>query len=182
MPQNSEAEQEASPSFFVAREKTLPLPTFVCEKSDSKPESTLLSFKYQKESHSLIVVSRCQDGVLTMDGLLPTGIALFSLTWDGKTVDAKVKLPVPNAPDPKQILGDYLLAHLPLSFWEALLPQGYTMKDVSSTERTLSGPQGLLETIRYSVDSGKRVPRNVEQHHFGYTITLAPVEGIENTH
>ena len=48
LPQNSEAEQEASPSFFVAREKTLPLPTFVCEKSASEKVPFFLSSTKKK--------------------------------------------------------------------------------------------------------------------------------------
>lgn len=166
--------------FFIAPEVTLPLPPVACDTPDTAPESTLLTFAYGGKKNSLLVVSRCRGGVLAMDGLLPTGIALFTLTWDGNAVKAEAKLPVKGAPDPQQVLGDYLLAHLPLTAWQPLLPSGMSLTEPNTTTRVLADQEGAVETIRYTPIGAKRTPTQVEQHRFGYTLTLTPItEGVE---
>lgn len=163
----------AAPTFYLAPSLAVTVPRTVCSADMTRKE--LLRFTFEGKTRHLLTVATCKKGQLTIEGLLPMGARLFTIVTDGQRIEAKTHLPVPVSVDPAQVLGDYLIANLPLDAWQGRWPVGVEVRDTAlSRTVTLNGKP--LETVTYRDKNGQRRTQTLIHHRFGYRIDIKPLD------
>lgn len=88
-----------------------------------------ITASYQASQHILIMQVEASPQRIAMAGLTPTGTRLFSLAFDGQTLDSW-QSPLFRAPfDAAYVLADFELATLPLALLRQALPAGAALTD-----------------------------------------------------
>lgn len=110
-------------------------------------ETQKITAYYRQEQHTLIMQVQASPQQVVMAGLTPTGTRLFSLSFDGKTVESW-QSPLFRAPfDGSYVLADFELATLDLAALRSALPGNVLLKEgVQSPtvrERSLHNAQGI---------------------------------------
>jgi len=147
---------------------TLPAPGF----SPLLSSQQLLTGSVNGQPQSLLVMLNADAHRVTLAGLSSVGIRLFLVTYDEKGVHTARSLVVPQMPPASQVLADVMLSHWPIAAWQPQLPKGWTLTDAGD-RRELRNARGRLVTeITYLNRKGRREPISIQQHAFGYHITI----------
>jgi hypothetical protein len=109
-------------------------------------ETQKVTAHYRQDQHTLIMQVQASPQQVVMAGLTPTGTRLFSLSFDGKTVESW-QSPLFSAPfDGSYVLADFELATLDLAALRSALPSDVLLKETAQSptvrERSLSNAQG----------------------------------------
>lgn len=109
-------------------------------------ETQKVSARYRQEQHTLIMQVQASPQQVVMAGLTPTGTRLFSLSFDGKTVESW-QSPLFSAPfDGSYVLADFELATLDLAALRGALPSDVLLEETAQSpevrERSLRNAQG----------------------------------------
>jgi len=107
-----------------------------------------ITARYKKDTHLLIMQVQASPHKIVMAGLAPTGTRLFSLSFDGKTVE-NWKSPLFTAPfDGSYVLADFELATLDVATLRSALPTNVllteTVQSSTTRERSVLNAQGKL--------------------------------------
>ena len=147
---------------------TLPAPGI----SPSLSSQQLLTGSFNGQTRSLLVMLNADAHKVTLAGLSSVGIRLFLVTYDEKGVHTEQSIVVPQMPPASQVLADVMLSHWPIAAWQPQLPKGWTLTDAGD-RRELRNARGRLVTeITYLNRKGRREPISIQQHAFGYHITI----------
>lgn len=109
--------------------------------------------QYQQQQYTLIMQVQTSPQAVVMAGLTPTGTRLFSMSFDGTTVESW-KSPLFTAPfDGSYLLADFELATLDIAALRKALPPTVTLIETSSSntrERQLRNAQcNIVIRIEY---------------------------------
>jgi hypothetical protein len=107
-----------------------------------------ITARYKQDEHLLIMQVQASPQKIVMAGLAPTGTRLFSLSFDGKTVE-NWKSPLFTAPfDGSYVLADFELATLNVAALRSALPANVllteTVRSPTTRERSVSNAQGKI--------------------------------------
>lgn len=109
-------------------------------------ETQKITARYRQDQHILIMQVQASPQQVVMAGLTPTGTRLFSLSFDGKTVESW-QSPLFSAPfDGSYVLADFELATLDLAALRTALPGDVLLKETAQSptvrERSVRNAQG----------------------------------------
>ena len=149
-----------------------PLPSRPCT-SDFTGQS-LLKFKWEQNQGSFFVIEKCAQGIPSIDGLLPTGLELFRITYDGKQVEYTEKVKSDRNIPVSEILFDSMAARIPAKELQENLPQGWTIQDEPSERRITDESGNPIEIIKWSQNSSLQIIRIINRA-FGYEIEIQPL-------
>lgn len=134
----------------------------------------LLKNTYRGQEHSLMVLLQADTQHLTLVGLSPVGIRLFTLRYDPQGMTIEQSIAAPGLPPAAQVLADIMLSYWPQEAWN--LPPGWRLID-TPLQRQLLDDQGKVVTqITYEGTADQRQPIQVQQHAFGYEITIQTLD------
>jgi len=107
-----------------------------------------ITARYKNDEHLLIMQVQASPQKIVMAGLAPTGTRLFSLSFDGKTVE-NWKSPLFIAPfDGSYVLADFELATLNIAALRGALPTNVLLTEITHSptahERNVSNAQGKI--------------------------------------
>ncbi|MCU0626041.1 MAG: DUF3261 domain-containing protein [Gemmatimonadaceae bacterium] len=102
------------------------------------------------------------------------GQRLFTLRYDGATLDEQRSPFLPSAVQGRDILADMQLALWPAESVRAALPAGWTLVE-GSDERVLLHDATPVTTIRFAGAPAWRNVLVLRNHPFAYTLTITPV-------
>ena len=117
-----------------------------------------ISARYKQDSHLLIMQIQASSQKIVMAGLTPTGTRLFSLSFDGQTIE-NWQSPLFTAPfDGSFVLADFELATLDITALRNALPANVTLTETVQSpvarERSLLNAQGkTIIRIEYQGES-----------------------------
>lgn len=138
----------------------------------------LLTAHYAGDSHQLLVQLQGDAKGLTLAGLTPFGLKLFTASFTAQGLEVS-KLNIPGKlPEPAQVLSDIMLALYPAETMQAALPEGFVLQD-KGMQRLLTAEAAekdrgqTVYVIDYSMQQGHRLPVRIEQKIFGYVIELS---------
>lgn len=132
----------------------------------------MLTGHFKGKSQSLVVMLDANSDKLSLAGLSPLGIRLFMLNYDSQGLHTEQSIVVPHLPPASQVLSDVMLSFYPISSWQHYLPRGWRLSDEGDI-RQLNDPKGkTIMTIRYRIIKQQRLPVSLEQHAFGYQISI----------
>ncbi|MBT4837103.1 MAG: DUF3261 domain-containing protein [Methylococcales bacterium] len=132
---------------------------------------------YQKESHVFISQVEVTPEKLTIVGMTPMGIKLFSLTWDGKELQHETSLLTQMKSIPFKL--DYILADFQMTYWPKLSAGNrfnYQDKSQPSHHRTIFNRNTKVVSIHYQKDSpwqGKIEFKHLER---GYQLNITTLQ------
>lgn len=149
------------------------LPAQPCgaEASDNQTENAILTATRDGRTERIMTVRACRRGVMTLDVMTLTGMALMSVSYDGSTLASKKYVPLPQALAPEQIVADILMGTLPPGAWSSL-PLGYHFR-MTENARTLVDEEGRI-VERFTYDGGRLA--RLEHEAFGYSISFRYLE------
>ena len=75
-----------------------------------------------------MVVEKCSNGILTLDGLMPTGLELFQIIYNGQKVQYQEKVPMEHSLPIMEILFDSIAVRIPPKVLERSLPNHWTVR------------------------------------------------------
>lgn len=162
----------ARPTFLVAPGLEAVLPAAVCHGPAAAPSKALLRVETKGTVRRLIVVTRCSEGRFSVEGLLPSGVPVFRGAYDGRLLEQRAFVPVPDGFDAAQVAGGHLLSALSVGDWEGSLPDGCRL-EVTPDGRVLACGGRIIERIGL-FPSG--APRFIENTAFGYRIDFKPLD------
>jgi len=167
---HSQPEQEGRPQAWLEPGARVTLPAQGISPAVSSQQ--LLTGSFNGKTQSLLVMLNADDKKLTLAGLSSVGIRLFLVTYDEKGLHAEQSIVVPQLQPASQVLADVMLSHWPIAAWQPQLPKGWTLTDAGD-RRELRNARGRLVTeITYLNRKGRREPISIQQHAFGYHITI----------
>ena len=88
----------------------------------------------------LLTVRACRGGLMSLDVMTLTGMALMSVTYDGTMLVSTNYVPLPKELRAEQIVADILMGTLPAEAWTTL-PSGYHLR-IEEKSRTLVDGDG----------------------------------------
>mgnify|MGYP003605856457 FL=1 len=65
-----------------------------------------------------------------------------------------------------------MLSHWPIAAWQPQLPKGWTLTDAGDSRELRNARGRLVTEITYLNRKGRREPISIQQHAFGYHITI----------
>ncbi|NUU65384.1 DUF3261 domain-containing protein [Enterobacteriaceae bacterium BIT-l23] len=154
-------------------EVTLPAPTQIVPFSAQQ----LLTAQVDGQTHSLVVVLEADGQRLRLAGLSPLGVRLFSLNYDERGVKTEQAIALPKLPPASQVLADIMLCYWPTAHWQPQLPTGWSLTDKANRRELRDADGVLVETIHYQLQGERRVPTAIDNHAFGYRLTIEQLEG-----
>jgi hypothetical protein len=114
-----------------------------------------------------------KGGVMTVVGLNPLGVRLFTLRYDGKDMHVEKAPGVPDAITPDRLLADLQLVYWPLRpLQETLQAAGFELTAPTPGSRRLRRGGRLVAEVHYAGDdawSGRAWLVNLE---FGYSLQI----------
>ncbi|HQQ74872.1 MAG TPA: DUF3261 domain-containing protein [Pseudomonadales bacterium] len=117
-----------------------------------------ISARYKQDKHLLIMQIQASPQKIVIAGLTPTGTRLFSLSFDGQTVE-NWQSPLFTAPfDGSYVLADFELATLDIAALRHALPADVTLTETAHSpaarERSLLNAKGItVIRIEYQGES-----------------------------
>lgn len=132
----------------------------------------LLTATVGDRKESLMTAIDIKNGQIVLVGLSPIGIRLFKATYDGKTIIVEQSIHLPELPPANQVLADIMLSYWPLTSWQPLLPNGWTLVDIDNKRLLKDEDQQLIMEISYHLIGQDRVPIDISNHYFNYHINI----------
>ena len=87
-------------------------------------ENAILTAVRDGRTERLLTVRACRGGLMSLDVMTLTGMALMSVTYDGTMLVSTNYVPLPKELRAEQIVADILMGTLPAEAWTTL-PSGY---------------------------------------------------------
>lgn len=145
--------------------------------AQGKVENAILTATRDGRTERIMTLRACRRGVMTLDVMTLTGMALMSVTYDGRTLESKKHVPLPEALSPEQIVADILMGTLDPKAWSSL-PLGYHFR-MTENSRTLVDEEG--RTVERFIYEGGRLARleRLEHEAFGYSIRFRYLENAD---
>lgn len=145
------------------------LPSAACSADFLK--HSLLKFKWGQEKGTLMVVEKCSNGILTLDGLMPTGLELFQIIYNDKKVRYQEKVPMVHSLPIMEILFDSIAVRTPPKVLESSLPNHWTVKDNKNEMVIFDSDKNPIETFNWPKGKKGDMVR-IFNHSFSYEIEI----------
>lgn len=134
----------------------------------------LLSTTYNGKKSSLLVSSVIKKNSISVTGLTPGYLKLFTLTYDESGINAEYSVPKAMLPPINQVLLDIMLSYK--NNLNHDLPKEFRIID-KGNERTISyvditKMRKVIYKIEYKSMNGKRLPNKIINFEFNYTINF----------
>lgn len=116
-------------------------------------ENAILTAVRDGRTERLLTVRACRGGLMSLDVMTLTGMALMSVTYDGTMLVSTNYVPLPKELRAEQIVADILMGTLPAEAWTTL-PSGYHLR-IEEKSRTLVNALGEDDAILANLAEGR---------------------------
>ena len=157
---------------YITKEIEISVPKAKFDTEESFDQ--LLSTTYNGKKSSLLVSSVIKKNSISVTGLTPGYLKLFTLTYDESGINAEYSVPKAMLPPINQVLLDIMLSYK--SNLNNDLPKEFRIID-KGNERTISYAditkmRKVIYKIEYKSMNGKRLPNKIINFEFNYTINF----------
>lgn len=157
---------------YITKEIEISVPKAKFDTEESFDQ--LLSTTYNGEKSSLLVSSVIKKNSISVTGLTPGYLKLFTLTYDESGINAEYSVPKAMLPPINQVLLDIMLSYK--NDLNHDLPKEFRIID-KGNERTISyvditKMRKVIYKIEYKSMNGKRLPNKIINFEFNYTINF----------
>jgi hypothetical protein len=136
----------------------------------------VLRIAFGRGETALQAAVHLQGDKLMLVGVDPLGLRLFTLHYDGATVQTEV---APNAPpgmDPARVISDAMLAYVPLAAWqERLAGTPWEVSEPAPGLRRLRRHGALIAEVHYSDKDPWKARLWVVNFEYRYSLALEPL-------
>lgn len=157
---------------YITKEIEISVPKAKFDTEESFDQ--LLSTTYNGKKSSLLVSSVIKKNSISVTGLTPGYLKLFTLTYDESGINAEYSVPKAMLPPINQVLLDIMLSYK--NNLNHDLPKEFRIID-KGNERTISyvditNMRKVIYKIEYKSMNGKRLPNKIVNFEFNYTINF----------
>ena len=157
---------------YITKEIEISVPKAKFDTEESFDQ--LLSTTYNGKKSSLLVSSVIKKNSISVTGLTPGYLKLFTLTYDESGINAEYSAPKAMLPPINQVLLDIMLSYK--NDLNHDLPKEFRIID-KGNERTISyvditKMRKVIYKIEYKSMNGKRLPNKIINFEFNYTINF----------
>jgi hypothetical protein len=157
---------------YITKEIELTIPKAQFDSENSFDQ--LLTTDYNGKKNSLLVSSVIKQNSITVTGLTPGYLKLFTLTYDDKGISTEYSVPKAMLPPVNQVLLDIMLSYK--SDLKDELPNSFRVIDKGNT-RTIAYVDNtkmrkVIYKIEYKSMKDKRLPTKIINFEFNYTINF----------
>ena len=157
---------------YITKEIEISVPKAKFDTEESFDQ--LLSTTYNGKKSSLLVSSVIKKNSISVTGLTPGYLKLFTLTYDENGINAEYSVPKAMLPPINQVLLDIMLSYK--NNLNHDLPKEFRIID-KGNERTISyvditKMRKVIYKIEYKSMNGKRLPNKIINSEFNYTINF----------
>lgn len=157
---------------YITKEIEISVPKAKFDTEESFDQ--LLSTTYNGKKSSLLVSSVIKKNSISVTGLTPGYLKLFTLTYDENGINAEYSVPKAMLPPINQVLLDIMLSYK--NNLNHDLPKEFRIID-KGNERTISYAditkmRKVIYKIEYKSMNGKRLPNKIINFEFNYTINF----------
>ena len=157
---------------YITKEIEISVPKAKFDTEESFDQ--LLSTTYNGKKSSLLVSSVIKKNSISVTGLTPGYLKLFTLTYDESGINAEYSVPKAMLPPINQVLLDIMLSYK--NDLNHDLPKEFRIID-KGNERTISYVDiTKMRKVIYKIESksmnGKRLPNKIINFEFNYTINF----------
>lgn len=157
---------------YITKEIEISVPKAKFDTEESFDQ--LLSTTYNGKKSSLLVSSVIKKNSISVTGLTPGYLKLFTLTYDESGINAEYSVPKAMLPPINQVLLDIMLSYK--NNLNHDLPKEFRIID-KGNERTISyvditKMRKVIYKIEYKSMNGKRLPNKIINFEFNYTINF----------
>lgn len=157
---------------YITKEIEISVPKAKFDTEESFDQ--LLSTTYNGKKSSLLVLSVIKKNSISVTGLTPGYLKLFTLTYDENGINAEYSVPKAMLPPINQVLLDIMLSYK--NNLNHDLPKEFRIID-KGNERTISyvditKMRKVIYKIEYKSMNGKRLPNKIINFEFNYTINF----------
>ena len=157
---------------YITKEIKISVPKAKFDTEESFDQ--LLSTTYNGKKSSLLVSSVIKKNSISVTGLTPGYLKLFTLTYDENGINAEYSVPKAMLPPINQVLLDIMLSYK--NNLNHDLPKEFRIID-KGNERTISyvditKMRKVIYKIEYKSMNGKRLPNKIINFEFNYTINF----------
>ncbi len=169
---STEQKQSSEVKAYITKEIEVSIPKAQFESEESFDQ--LLSTTYNGKKNSLLVSSVIKHNSITVTGLTPGYLKLFTLTYDDNGVSTQYSVPKSMLPPVNQVLLDIMLSYK--SNLKDELPSSFRIID-KGNERTIAYVDNtkmrkVIYKIEYKSMKDKRLPNKITNFEFNYTINF----------
>ena len=169
---STEQKKSGEVKAYITKEIEVPIPKAEFESEESFDQ--LLSTTYNGKKNSLLVSSVIKHNSITVTGLTPGYLKLFTLTYDDNGVSTQYSVPKSMLPPVNQVLLDIMLSYK--SNLKDELPSSFRIID-KGNERTIAYVDNtkmrkVIYKIEYKSMKDKRLPNKIINFEFNYTINF----------
>lgn len=157
---------------YITKEIEISVPKAQFDTEESFDQ--LLSTTYNGKKSSLLVSSVIKKNSISVTGLTPGYLKLFTLTYDENGINAEYSVPKAMLPPVNQVLLDIMLSYK--SNLNNDLPKEFRIID-KGNERTISyvditKMRKVIYKIEYKSMNDKRLPNKIINFEYNYTINF----------
>lgn len=157
---------------YITKEIEISVPKAKFDTEESFDQ--VLSTTYNGKKSSLLVSSVIKKNSISVTGLTPGYLKLFTLTYDESGINAEYSVPKAMLPPINQVLLDIMLSYK--NDLNHDLPKEFRIID-KGNERTISyvditKMRKVIYKIEYKSMNGKRLPNKIINFEFNYTINF----------
>lgn len=157
---------------YITKEIEISVPKAKFDTEESFDQ--LLSTTYNGKKTSLLVSSVIKKNSISVTGLTPGYLKLFTITYDESGINAEYSVPKAMLPPINQVLLDIMLSYK--NNLNHDLPKEFRIID-KGNERTISyvditKMRKVIYKIEYKSMNGKRLPNKIINFEFNYTINF----------
>lgn len=136
-----------------------------------------VSGEYPGGRHELLCVLELHRNRVSLVGLSPQGLKLFTLQYDGNTLVIDKSPLVPKQLQPQQVLADIQLALWPEQAIKNHLDRPWRVQQ-DSRVRELFYENNLAAAVRYEMDDPMQGAFTLTNHNYGYSLRVETLEII----
>lgn len=157
---------------YITKEIEISIPKAQFDSENSFDQ--LLTTDYNGKKNSLLVSSVIKQNSITVTGLTPGYLKLFTLTYDDNGISTEYSVPKAMLPPVNQVLLDIMLSYK--SDLKDELPNAFRVIDKGNT-RTIAYVDNtkmrkVIYKIEYKSMKDKRLPTKIINFEFNYTINF----------
>lgn len=169
---STEQKQADKVKAYITKEIEISVPKAQFDTEESFDQ--ILSTTYNGKKNSLLVSSVIKKNSISVTGLTPGYLKLFTLTYDENGINAEYSVPKGMLPPVNQVLLDIMLSYK--SNLTNDLPKEFRIID-KGNERTISyvditKMRRVIYKIEYKSMNDKRLPNKIINFEFNYTINF----------